>query len=122
MQPNFTLRSLRSYCMKIFATALIFVSFNLTSKSQVLFSEDFVTMVPLPAGWAQQNLSTPVGTNPTWFQGNTAVFAAQNGAATSYAACNFNSVAGAAIINNWLFTPNVTLTNGDIFGSSWSIQ
>ena len=115
MQPNSTLRSLRSYCIKIFATALIFVSFNLTSKSQVLFNEDFVTMVPLPAGWAQQNLSTPVGTNPPWFQGNTAVFAAQNGAATSYAACNFNSVAGAATISNWLFTPNVTLTNGDIF-------
>jgi len=115
MQPNFTLRSLRSYCMRIFATALILVSFNLTSKSQVLFNEDFVTMVPLPAGWAQQNLSTPVGTNPPWFQGNAAVFAAQNGAATSYAACNFNSVGGAATISNWLFTPNVTLTNGDIF-------
>ncbi len=115
MQPNFTLRSLRSYCMKIFATALIFVSFSLTSKSQLLINEDFVTMVPLPAGWAQQNLSTPLGTNPPWFQGNTAVFNAQNGAATSYAACNFNSVAGAAIISNWLFAPTVTLTNGDIF-------
>ena len=115
MQPNFTFRSLRSYCLKIFATALIFTSFSLTSKSQVLFSEDFVTMVPLPAGWAQQNLSTPIGTAPTWFQGNTAVFAAQNGAATSYAGCNFNSIAGAGTISNWLFTPSVTLKNGDVF-------
>ena len=112
MQPNFTFRSLRSYCLKIFATALIFTSFSLTSKSQVLFSEDFVTMVPLPAGWAQQNLSTPIGTAPTWFQGNTGVFAAQNGAATSYAGCNFNSIAGAGTISNWLFTPSVTLKNG----------
>lgn len=113
MQTNFTLRSLRSYCMKIFATALIFVSFNLTSKSQIVFSEGFTTVVP--AGWAQQNLSTPVGTNPGWAQGIVAVFPAQNGATNSYAFANFQNVAGAATISNWLFAPNVTLTNGDIF-------
>ena len=115
MQPNFTLRNLQSFCKKFFAVGLIFLSLNFTSKSQVLFSEGFVTMVPLPAGWAQQNLSIPVGTAPNWFQGNAAVFPAQNGPTTSYAGCNFNSIAGSGTISNWLFTPGVTLKNGDVF-------
>ncbi|HRD57135.1 MAG TPA: choice-of-anchor J domain-containing protein [Ferruginibacter sp.] len=82
------------------------------SKAQLLINEGFSTV--LPSGWAQQNLSTPVGTNPNWFQGNTTVFNAFSGAATSYAACNFNSVAGANTISNWLFTPQVTLANGNV--------
>ena len=84
-----------------------------------LINEGFNVVSPLPAGWAQQNLSTPTGTNPPWFQGNSGVFAAQSGAITSYAAANFNGVAGANTISNWLFTPNVTLTNGDVF-TFWS--
>lgn len=73
----------------------------------------------LPAGWSQQNLSTPAGTNPNWFQGNSGVFASQAGAANSYIAANFNSVAGANIISNWLFTPQTTFNNGDTI-SFWT--
>lgn len=65
-------------------------------------------------GWAQQNLSTPVGTNPNWFNGNTAVFAAYSAPDTSYIACNYNSVAGANTISNWLFAPTRTFNNGDV--------
>ena len=64
------------------------------------------------SGWAQQNLSSPVGTNPDWIQGNTTVFPSQ--ATTGYIAANYNSVAGAGTISNWLFTPTRTLQNGDI--------
>lgn len=73
----------------------------------------------LPAGWSQQNLSTPVGSNPNWFQGNTGVFSSQSGSANSYIAANFNSVAGANIISNWLFTPQLVLSNGDVV-SFWT--
>ncbi len=66
------------------------------------------------SGWAQQNLSTPVGTNPNWVQGNNTVFPANSLPDTSYIACNYNSVAGAATISNWLFTPNRTFQNGDV--------
>ncbi len=84
-----------------------------------LINEGFNVVSPLPAGWAQQNLSTPVGITPLWFQGNSSVFSAQSGAITSYIAANFNGVAGNNTISNWLFTPNITLTNGDIF-TFWS--
>lgn len=60
--------------------------------------------------WTYTNLSTPVGT-VGWFAGNPAVFAAHQG--TGYAGVNFNSVAGANLINNWLFSPVVTFQNGD---------
>ena len=81
-----------------------------------IFSQDWTVAIPLPAGWNQQNLSDPGGTT-NWFQGNTAVFPAQSGAATSYIAANFQNTttAGPGTISDWLFTPNVTLTNGDVF-------
>src|SRR3990172_4931830 len=86
--------------------------------STVAFSqainEGFDDVSTLPgSGWAQQNLSTPVGTNPNWVQGGTP-FNANSGAATAYVAVNYNSVAGAADISNWLFAPNRTFTNGDV--------
>ena len=58
-----------------------------------------------------QNLSSPVGTTG-WFQGNSTVFPAQAGAATSYIGANFNNTTGANTISNWLLTPTVTLQNG----------
>ncbi len=77
-----------------------------------LFSETFNTVAPLPAGWASQNLSAPVGATG-WFQGNAAVFGANSGA--GYIAANFNNTTGANTISNWLFMPNLTLKNGDRF-------
>ncbi len=113
MQPKFTPRNLWSYCMKIFAIAMIFVSATQVSNAQVLFSEGFATAVP--AGWAQQNLSTPVGTIPTWSQGIPApnLFDAHSAPAASYSRGSFNNVAGNNTISNWLFAPTVTITNGD---------
>ena len=94
--------------------ALVFVSICNVSKAQVLYSEDFAVVSPLPAGWASQNLSSPVGTTG-WFQGNSAVFPSQNGAPTAYIGANFNNTTGANTISNWLFMPNITLKNGDVF-------
>lgn len=65
-------------------------------------------------GWAQQNLSSPVGTVPNWFQGSSTVFTAYSSPDTSYIAANYNSISGAGTISNWLFTPNRTFQNGDV--------
>lgn len=78
-----------------------------------LLNEGFNTVVPLPAGWAAQNLSTTVGATG-WFQGNSAVFPSQSGAPTAYIAANFQNTTGTNTISNWLFTPTVTLQNGDV--------
>ncbi|RYY46008.1 MAG: hypothetical protein EOO06_15400 [Chitinophagaceae bacterium] len=106
---------MKHYYTKFCTVILLVVLMSLTAtqlKAQLLINEGFNTV--LPAGWAQQNLSTPAGTNPLWFQGNATVFPAFSGAATAYAACNFNSIAGAGTISNWMFTPQVALVNGNV--------
>jgi hypothetical protein len=85
---------------------------NVSLPVQVI-NEGFNTVSPLPTGWASQNNSTPVGTTG-WFQGNTAVFPAQSGPPDSYIGANFNNVAGANTISNWLMTPEVTIKNNDV--------
>ena len=68
------------------------------------------------AGWNQQNLSTPIGVSPNWVQGDPVnmAFSANSLPANSYIAVNYNSVAGAATISNWLITPMLNLNNGDV--------
>ena len=53
---------------------------------------DDITTLP-GAGWVQTNHSTTIGTT-AWFQGNSTVFPAQWGAATSYIGANFNNTTG----------------------------
>jgi subtilisin-like proprotein convertase family protein len=82
-----------------------------------LINEGFATInttLP-PTGWAIKNLSTPVGTTPNWDLGNQSLFNSNSGAADSYIAAGFSNIDGTGIISNWLFTPNVTLKNGDQF-------
>jgi hypothetical protein len=86
-------------------------------QAQTLLSENFD--VAPPATWTTLNLSTPVGT-ASWFQGNPTdaatpgPFDSYAGATNSYVGCNYNSVAGNATISNWLFTPSVSLQDGDV--------
>ncbi len=77
-----------------------------------VFTQTFNTVAPLPAGWAALNNSVAGGAT-AWFQGNAGVFAGNT--APGYIAANFNNTVGANTISNWLFTPNVTLKNGDKF-------
>jgi hypothetical protein len=83
------------------------------------YTENFGSVSSLfTSGWAQQNLSTPIGTT-NWFQGNATVFPAYNAPDSSYIGANFNNVAGANTISNWLFTPTRTYDNGHTF-SFWT--
>ena len=77
--------------------------------------EDFADITTLvPGGWIMTNHSTaPVGNN--WFQGNTASFPSQAGAANAYVAANYQSTAGGAgteTISNWLLLPPLSVTTG----------
>ena len=81
-----------------------------------VFQEGFTSLATaLSSGWAQQNLSTTIGTQPNWFQPDGTVFPAFAGPATAYAAANFNNTTGTNTISNWLFTPQVLLQNGAQF-------
>ncbi|NPD46709.1 MULTISPECIES: choice-of-anchor J domain-containing protein [unclassified Lentimicrobium] len=100
---------------------------NPDQKSTTDFGEGFDDITSLAGdGWAFSNNSLPLGATG-WFQGNDAVFSAYDGATTAYIGVNFNSVAGSNTISNWMFSPELTLQNGDSFsfytrtvsGSGW---
>ncbi len=121
MQPKSTQSILRLFCRRFIAIALIFFSAINSSYAQTdLFNETFTTVVP--PGWAQNNLSTPIGADPTWSQGIDfagGLWDAHSGASDSWARAQYQNVGGANTISNWLFCPQVLLTNGDIF-SFWT--
>ncbi len=77
-------------------------------------SEGFANVGSLVgSGWVIQNNSQPLGSS-SWFQGDSASFPAQAGAADAYAAANFSSVGGTSgTISTWLLTPPRPLNNGD---------
>lgn len=104
----------RGFAFSAFALAVVFAFSTINANAQA-YSEDFADITTLPAaGWATQNLSTTIGTTG-WFQGSTAVFNSQAGGATAYIGANYNNTTGVNTISNWLFTPNRTYKNGDIF-------
>jgi len=76
-----------------------------------LINEQFDGTI-VPAGWAFQNLSAPLGLT-NWSQTNSLVFPPQSG--VGFASANFNNTAGVGTISNWMFAPNITFKNGDKF-------
>lgn len=88
--------------------APVTVSFTITPMTgspSLTINETFNTV--LPAGWAQQNLSSPVGTQPNWFAGTAMT-------PLGYIAVNYNSTTTGNIASNWLFTPEIPIKTGDI--------
>ncbi|NMH27233.1 T9SS-dependent choice-of-anchor J family protein [Flavobacterium silvaticum] len=89
--------------------------------AQNLFHENFDSTQNqlFTAGWERSNQSEPLGTS-NWSKGTAGVqdyfgTGAYNGnAATSFAYCNFASALGSGTISNWLFTPVISLNNGDV--------
>src|SRR3954466_4408015 len=97
----------------LFAIALL-AGGTLKTSAQAI-TEGFDNITTLAAsGWAQSNLSSPLGTT-NWFQGNSLSFVAWTGNTDSYIGANFNNTTGGTgTISNWLFTPNRTYNNGDV--------
>ena len=77
-----------------------------TAGTEVL-SEDFTNLATAP-GWARINCSIPPGA--PWCQGNPAIFPAHTGAPDNYAAAScLSAFHGVGRVDNWLFTPTLTL-------------
>jgi hypothetical protein len=82
---------------------LAFLGSAVSAHSSVLLNEGFNNIGTLTgSGWVMNN--TTVGGTTNWFQGNTDVFTAQNGADESYIAANFNNAPVGGTISNWLIT------------------
>lgn len=64
------------------------------------------------AGWFARNNAVPPGTSCVFNGGSGTTFPAQSGAATSYAAMNFNSSVGSGNISTFFVTPRVNFGTG----------
>lgn len=85
-----------------------------TSQAGVLVSQNFDNVATLgAAGWVQANNSSPSGLTD-WFQGDQSIFGAQQGAANSYIAANYNNAAAGGTIDNWLITPQFSAATGAV--------
>jgi hypothetical protein len=98
--------------------AIILVTAGSQSASAQAITENFDTVATLGTkGWAQQNLSSPIGPNGYYQPLNSAnlPFAAYNGVDTAYIAANYASTttSSTGTISNWLFVPSRTFRNGD---------
>lgn len=97
---------------RILLASLFVLSFTTTKLKAQSYSQSFDNFAGLTAdGWSFNNLSTPIGTT-TWMDGNAgAVFP---GFLNNYISVNYNSVAGANTISNWMISPVTTLSNGSV--------
>ena len=93
------------------ATSSILSQVQIQGPPVNLINEQFDGAIP-PAGWPVQNLSNPLGLTG-WSQTNSIVFPPQSGA--GFASANYNNTSGVGTISNWMFSPNITLKNGDQF-------
>jgi hypothetical protein len=81
---------------------------------ETFLNEGFANITTLvDDGWVMQNNSSPLGSTG-WLQGDTDLFSAHEGDATSFIAANYANAGGAGIISNWLVTPEVPLNNGAV--------
>jgi hypothetical protein len=73
--------------------------------------ESFDDVAGLAAkGFILRNASTPAGTN-AFFQGNSRVFGAQDGAPGAYLGANYQSAAAGGSIDDWLISPEFSTTS-----------
>ncbi|HOY39275.1 MAG: T9SS type A sorting domain-containing protein [Bacteroidales bacterium] len=105
------MRHFNKFFFVLLIAAMLYEPMSLRAQA---FTEGFNDITTLTgSGWFMQNNSVPLGST-NWFQGNSDVFSAQSGAATAYIGTNFNNTTGANTISNWLVTPSVTISNGDV--------
>jgi PEP-CTERM motif len=96
--------------LTVFCASFITVS---TAHAAPILVENFDDITTLSgSGWSLVNVSSPVGVTG-WFQGNAAVFAAQDGAPDSYIAANFLGAGFGGVLDEYLISPLLTLNNGD---------
>jgi hypothetical protein len=105
--------------MKKALVAIALTGIAMSAQATVLLQQDFDNVSALAAqGWVFNNASTPVGTIPTWFQGDQTQFAAQSGDPGSYIAANYNNAGQGGQLDNWLISP-IFDTRRDVTVSFW---
>jgi len=100
---------------KLLIGAVLIAGSSMAVSGPILFEEGFDGGLGIPAGWLYGNFSAPIGANANpWFQGNSAIFGADSGAADSYIASNFDAAAAGGNVEAWLATPVIFAPIGSV--------
>jgi len=95
---------------------------NYTAPETAIFIDDMNgdnTVTGLQArGWVVLN-EDGGGTTDPFFQGNSTVFPAYEGPVDGYVASNYNGANASGVIDQWLISPEITVTAGDTL-SFWT--
>jgi len=101
--------------MKKALVALAFSAVAVSAQAGALLIEGFNDVPALGStGWVLNNASTPVGSVPSWYQGDQQIFQALTGAPESYAAANWMNAGMGGTLSNWLITPEFSTAEGAI--------
>ncbi|WP_332852834.1 choice-of-anchor J family PEP-CTERM protein [Duganella sp. S19_KUP01_CR8] len=99
-----------SFKPAVMSTLLLAMALSAGAASANALNENFDGGVP--SGWTVVNNSNPRG-DVNWFQGDTKVFSAQQGAPASYIGASWANGKDVSAISNWLILPTSTYQNGD---------
>lgn len=99
-----------SFKPAVMSTLLLAMALSAGAASADALNENFDGGVP--HGWTVVNNSDPVG-DASWFQGDSQVFNAQQGAPSSFIGASWASGKDLSAISNWLIMPTSTYQNGD---------
>jgi hypothetical protein len=87
-----------------------------SAQAGVILEEHFNNFSGLSAaGWVMTDAGTPGGflTSP-WYEGDTSVFAAHDGAAGSYIFSNYDTAPVGGSVNNWMITPEFSTATATV--------
>jgi hypothetical protein len=103
---------MQKFLLLALTTALSLAATNTAQAASL--SQGFDDIADLASqGWVQQNNSNSLGSSG-WFQGDSSVFPSQSGNSTSYMGANVNNTTDTGTISNWLLTPILNFSNGDV--------
>jgi len=96
---------------KLVVSAVLIAGGVTANAGPVLLEEGFDDINTL-GGWLAGNFSSPAGSG-FWFQGNSAIFGSDEGAADSYIAANYTAAADTGgHVDLWLVTPLIDASMG----------
>jgi hypothetical protein len=99
--------------MKKAFVAMALAGMAMSAQATVVINQGFSDVASLASqGWVFTNAGTPDGVAPGWVQGAQNVFAAQSGAANSYASASFTIAPEGGDIDSWLLTSAFDASKG----------
>lgn len=89
--------------------ALGLAATSVAAQAQVLMSQGFEDPATIASTWVVINNSTPTGPAPGWQLGNSDIFTAQAGSASSFMSASYQAAGAGGTLNTYLVSPTFSM-------------